>query len=79
MVIQVRTQLTSMLPIRDVMLPTPKSRDSEVSVQPGAVFFSGAVERAPIGIEQLYAADVSLPRFQAVKMSGSQVDANQLN
>lgn len=65
MVIQVRTQVTSMLPIRDVFLPTPTSRDTEVTVQPGAVFFSGAVERAPIGIDQLYAADVS--RYHAFK------------
>ncbi|VDK45799.1 unnamed protein product [Taenia asiatica] len=65
MVIQLRTQMTSMLPIRDVLLPTPTSRDAEVSVEPGAVLFSGTVEGAPIGIDQLYATDVS--RYHAFK------------
>lgn len=65
MVIEVKTQMATMLPIRDVRLPTPTSRDAEVSVTPGAVLFSGSTERVPIGMEQLYAADVS--RYNAFK------------
>lgn len=65
MVIEIRTQMATMLPIRDVQLPTPRSRDVEVSVTPGAVMFSGTTERVPIGIDQLYAVDVS--RFHAFK------------
>ncbi|VDD76328.1 unnamed protein product [Mesocestoides corti] len=59
LVIMVRSQIATMLPIRDILLPTPTGSGSEVSVHPGPVLFSGIVEKTPIGLEQLYAADVS--------------------
>ncbi|VDM33553.1 unnamed protein product [Hydatigera taeniaeformis] len=65
MVVQIRTQMTTMLPIRDVRLLTPTSNEAKVSVEPGPVVFSGAVEEAPIGIDQLYATDVS--RYHAFR------------
>lgn len=59
MVIAVRSQDATMLPIRDVLLPTPTGSSSQVGVQPGPVLFSGDVEAAPIGMELLYAAGTS--------------------
>lgn len=59
MVITVRSQDASLLPIRDVLLPSPTRSGSQVGVQPGPVLFSGAVETSPIGMDLLYAAGTS--------------------
>lgn len=65
MVILIRSQDASMLPIRDVLLPSMSSETAHVGVQPGAVIFSGAIEKSPIGMEQLYGAEGS--KFNAFK------------
>ena len=64
MVISVRTQDAMMLPIRDVKMASPQSSSAEVGVQPGPVFFSGAAESVPIGIDQLYGGSSAFAAFK---------------
>ncbi|VDL98796.1 unnamed protein product, partial [Schistocephalus solidus] len=65
MVISIETQMSTRLPVRDVLLTSPSSRSSEVRVLPGSVYFSNRVERAPIGMAQLYGSAAKQPQFEA--------------
>lgn len=68
MVIAIQTQEATRLPIRDALLSVPTSRSSKISIQPGAVYYSGLMDPAPIGMAQLYeVGSADAMRFTALQ------------